>query len=346
MTVIQSITIRIFFLQLLLLNTGLPALTQTQLSKRIDSLFTAYLDSSLAGSLLVAENNKVTLEKVYGYANNETKTANTTKTLFNVASIGKQFTVYAILNLEKQGLLSTKDYLTKYIGAFNDARDSITIHQLLIHRSGIIGDGAVLDYSTRTKFIESMKEGKADSIPGKKYRYTNAGFSMLAAVVEIVSGQPFEQYLFKNIFEPLDMKSTGYPWETRIDKRLLATGYNNSRQPMPAQVDIWAARGPGNLVTTMEDLFKWMKAFQDDKFLTPAMRKKILFEYYPGEDGYAWNKTTTAHQTKFYHKGGGRPDFESRLMWFPDDGVLIIFSLNNDYNLARQLFSKIRLIIN
>ena len=245
MTAIHSISLRIILLLMLLINLSQSVFTQTQLSKRIDSLFTAYLDSSLAGSLLVAEHNKVTLEKAYGYANNETKTANTTKTLFNVASIGKQFTVYAILNLEKQGLLSTNDYLTKYIGAFNYIRDSITIHHLLIHRSGIIPEGADLDYSTRTKFIESMKKGKADSIPGKKYRYTNAGYSMLAAVVEIVSGQPFEQYLFKNIFEPLKMKNTAYPWETRIDKKLLATGYNNQRQPMAVQANIWAARGPG-----------------------------------------------------------------------------------------------------
>ena len=124
--------------------------SQTQLTKRIDSLFISYLDSGLAGSLLVAEQNKVSLKKAYGYSNNETKTLNTTNTLFNVASIGKQFTVFAVLNLERQGILSTNDYLSKYIGAFNDVRDSITIHQLLIHRSGLTKDGAPLDYSTRT----------------------------------------------------------------------------------------------------------------------------------------------------------------------------------------------------
>src|SRR6185503_16128968 len=138
-------------------------------------------------------------------------------------------------------------------------------------------DGADLNYSTRNKFIESVKQGSADSIPGKKYRYSNAGFSMLAAVVEIVSGQPFEQYLLENIFEPCKMKNTGFPWEQRMDKNLFATGYNNKRQPVGAQEDMWAARGPGNLVTNVEDLFTWMKAFQDDKFLSPGMRAKILF---------------------------------------------------------------------
>lgn len=324
----------------------ISSFSQTQFAKRIDSLFISYLDSGLAGSLLVAEQNKATFKKAYGYSNNETKALNTTNTLFNVASIGKQFTVYAVLHLERKGLLTTNDYLSKHIGRFNDVRDSITIHQLLIHRSGLIKEGADLDYSTRAKFIETIKKGPADSIPGKKYRYSNAGYSMLAAVVEMVSKQPFEDYLLKNIFEPCKMMNTGYPWESRMDTTLFATGYNGQGQPQPHQQNIWAARGPGNLVTTMEDLFKWMKAFQDDKFLYPGMRAKILYDYFPGEDGYAWNKAVTNHRTRFFHKGGGRPDFESRLMWFPDDGVIIIFSLNNDYNLARQLFSKARAMMN
>jgi CubicO group peptidase (beta-lactamase class C family) len=143
-----------------LLTLCMSSFAQTQLSKRIDSLFTSYLDSSLSGSVLVAEQNKVTLSKAYGYSNNETKTLNTTKTLFNIASIGKQFTVYSILLLEQEGLLITNDYLSKYVGSFNDLRDSITIHQLLIHRSGLIKESAEIDYSTRSKFIESVKTSK------------------------------------------------------------------------------------------------------------------------------------------------------------------------------------------
>ena len=165
---------------------------------------------------------------------------------------------------------------------------------------------------------------------------------MLAAVVELVSQQPFEEFLFKNIFEPLKMKNTAYPWEDRIDKTLLATGYNNKGEPVAVQQDIWGARGPGNLVTNVEDLLIWMRAFQDFKFLSLSKRAKILYDYHPGEDSYAWNKSFTRRKTRFIHKGGGRADFENRLMWFPDDGVLIIFLINNDYNLARHLFAKIR----
>jgi len=81
-----------FLLPSILLVVCITSFSQTQLSKRIDSLFISYLDSGLAGSLLVAEQNKITLQKAYGYSNNETKALNTTNTLFNVASIGKHFT--------------------------------------------------------------------------------------------------------------------------------------------------------------------------------------------------------------------------------------------------------------
>src|SRR5687767_2778694 len=109
----------------------LSARSQKPIEVRVDSLFKAYLDSGLAGSLLVAKNNAVVLKKAYGYSNNEQKTLNTPSTLFNTASVGKQFTMYAILHLERKGLLRTSDYLSKYTGPFNDMRDSITLHHLL-----------------------------------------------------------------------------------------------------------------------------------------------------------------------------------------------------------------------
>ena len=318
---------------------------QKNIGTRIDSLFTAYLDSGFAGSALVSEKNKISLKKGYGYANNETRIKNTPSTLFNIASLGKQFTAYAVLLLEKRGLLNTSDPVSKYIEIFNDSRDSVTIHHLLLHSSGLFKQSVNLDYSTRKNFIQSVKNGGAESLPGEKYRYSNAGYSMLAAIVEIVSGEPFEKFLIDNIFTPCKMENTGYPWETRMNMPLFATGYNNKRQPVAPQIDFWAARGPGHLVTSVEDLFKWIQAVQNEKFITPDIRNKIFKDWLPGRETYSWNKASTARQTRFYHKGGGRPDFESQLMWFPDDEVVIIFLINNDYNLRSRLFTKIKMLM-
>jgi len=116
-----------------------------------------YADSGFSGSVLVAEKKEITLLKGYGYANYQNKIPNTPSTQFNVASIGKQFTAYSILLLEKKGLLSTNDYIWKYIGPFNDERDSTTIHHLLLHSSGLFIANIDLDYSTRENFIHSVK---------------------------------------------------------------------------------------------------------------------------------------------------------------------------------------------
>ncbi|MFI5129375.1 MAG: serine hydrolase domain-containing protein [Chitinophagales bacterium] len=321
-------------------------LSQGKMGRRIDSLFISYLDSGFSGSALVAEKGMITLKKGYGFSDNERKTLNTPATLFNVASVGKQFTAYSVLLLEKRGLLRTTDFINKYIGPFNDPRDSTTIHHLLLHSSGLFRQDVLLDYSTREKFIGSIKKNGLESPPGQQYRYSNAGYSLLAAIVEIASGEPFEQFIYKNIFIPCKMENTGYPWELRMNKHLFATGYDNKKRPVATQQDVWAARGPGNLMTSVEDLYNWMIWVQDTGFIPPDMRDKIFKDYIPGKETYSWNKTTTLRHTRFYHKGGGRADFESQLMLFPDDEVIIIFCINNDYNLRSKLFSRIRAFMN
>jgi len=319
---------------------------QKNIDKTIDRLFTLYVDSGFSGSVLIAQKNKTILKKGYGYANLEQKKVNTPATLFNVASIGKQFTAYLVLLLEKRGLSNVNDPVSKYIGAFNDIRDSCTIHHLLLHSSGLFKENANLNYSTHTLFIQSVKDAGHESRPGERYRYSNAGYSMLAAIVEIISGKPFEDFLQENIFKPLKMESTGFPWEPRLKSKPFATGYDKNKQPMKPQDDLWAARGPGNLVTTVEDLFKWINAIQDQRFLPIDMESKIFYDHIPGKESYSWNKTKTTRHTSFFHKGGGRSDFESQMMWYPDDEVIIIFLINNNNDLRRVLFSKIRVEMN
>lgn len=321
----------------------ISAFSQTADATLFKEVFTHYLDSGLSGSVLIAKGDKVLLKESYGYADRGTKKANMATTLYNVASIGKQFTAYCVLQLELQGRLKTIDYVSKYIGAFHDARDSCTIHHLLIHSSGLMRGDADLDYSTRENFIRSVKASKMDSAPGTSYRYSNAGYSLLAAIAEIASGMPFEQLLQEIVFVPAGMDHTGYPWEARMQKTQFAVGYDKAGNAVPTQPNIWAARGPGNVLTSTEDLYRWMTAWRTR--VPPAIRDKMLTDYLPGKETYSWNKTTTASRKRLYHKGGGRSDFESQLMWLPDDDLVIIFLINNDLNLRGKIFRKLSSIL-
>ena len=159
--------------------------------------------------------------------------------------------------------------------------------------------------------------------------------------IEIVSGQPFENFLLQNVFNPCKMKSTGYPWEQRLNTNLFAIGYDKNKQPIKPQENIWAARGPGNLMTSTEDLYRWINAIRNPRSIPPDIENKIFYDYIPGKETYSWNKTKTTHNTRLYYKGGGRADFENQIMWFPDEEVIVIFSINNNYNIRRILFSKI-----
>jgi CubicO group peptidase (beta-lactamase class C family) len=308
----------------------------------IDKIFRTYIDSGFSGAAIVVRDDKIILQKGYGYANDEKKTPNTAKTLFNVASIGKQFTAVTVLKLEEKGLLNTKDFVWKYTGKLGGMKDSATIEHILMHTSGLFVEGGPLDYSSRDKYIASIRNTPLESKPGEKHRYSNAGYTLLAAIVEIVTNQPFEDVLYQTIFQPAGMKYTGYPWEERIQKDLLATGYNKQGVPEPVQQNIWGSRGPGNIATNTEDMFQWYRVFwTHDKLISQKIKERMLKDYIPGKETFSWNKPTSAGGKKFFVKGGGRPDFESQTIYFPDEKVFLFFSINSDKDLRRLIYRDI-----
>lgn len=317
------------------------------IGKDLDKIFTSYIDSGFSGAVIVVKNNAVVLKQAYGLADREKKIPNTTQTLFNVASIGKQFTAVTVLKLEQMGLLDTKDRVSNYVGSLGGMKDSATIEQLLMHTSGLFVEGADLDYSSRDKYIASVRNTPLESSPGAKHRYSNAGYTLLAAVVEIVTKKPFEDVLYKMAFQPAGMNYTGFPWESRVQKGLLATGYNTKGEAQPAEENVWGARGPGNIVTNTNDVLKWYEyAWLSDKFISKKIKDRMLTDHLPGKETFSWNKSVTPAGRKLFYKGGGRPDFESQIMWWPDDQVFLFFSINNDRNLRRLVFRDINLYMN
>jgi CubicO group peptidase (beta-lactamase class C family) len=250
--------------------------------------------------------------------------------------------------LETKGKLRTSDLLSKYLGVFPKEKSSATIHHLLTHTAGLIPDGAQLDYSSRKAFIQSVKDAPMETLPGEKYRYSNAGYSLLAAIVEEVSGLPFEVYLQKNIFDTAGLTSTGFAWDSRFKDSPVAIGYKGKKveelSPVPPQADIWGARGPGNLITTVEELYKWVLALRSNVVLAEAARKKMLTAYV-GDEGYSWHVQKTARGTTLVRKGGGRPDFESEARWYLDEDVVVLYTINNHIGFRVPVYKGIERII-
>ena len=321
--------------------TAQEGLVKGKLGEQLDDLMTSFSKEGYSGAVLVVHDDEIILRKGYGLADRERRIQNTPATLFNVASVGKIFTAAAILKLEMQGKLKTSDLISKYLGEFPKEKSAATIHHLLTHTAGLVVQGAQLDETTRKAFIQSVKNTPIESKPGEKYRYTNAGYTLLAAIVEEVSGQPFENYLQENIFKPAGLASTGYPWDKKFDGAPVAVGYVGNKleelKPAPSATNVFGSRGSGNLITTVGDLYKWTQALRKNKVLSEEAKKKMFTAYAHVDEGYGWHVVKTVRGTTMVHRGGGMPDFESQVQWYIDESTVIIFTVNNDLNFRRRV---------
>ena len=108
-------------------------------------------------------------------------------------------------------------------------------------------------------------------------------------------------------------------------------------KPASRATDVWGNRGPGNLVTTVGDLYKWTQALRKNKVLSKQAKKKMFTAYVYDNEGYGWHFVKTVRNTTMVRRGGGRPDFESELQWYVDENTVMIFTVNNDLNFRRVI---------
>ena len=138
------------------------------------------------GGALAVRGKDVLLEKSYGLADRARAIPLTTESVYNLGSITKQFTAAAILTLEMQGKLAVTDLASKYLGPVPDDKSTITLHHLLTHSSGLESDFSPTDYDPvgREEYVRRALQSKLLFRPGDGYEYSNAGYSLLAAIVE------------------------------------------------------------------------------------------------------------------------------------------------------------------
>src|SRR5437764_8034776 len=197
---------------------------------RIDQIISLYQKySQFNGSALVADNGKIIYKNGSGLANMEWNMPNASDTKFRLGSVTKQFTATLILQLVEQGKIKLDGKLIDYLPDYRpDTGARVTIHNLLSHTSGIPSytslPGFFQDVSRNPfkvdDFIKKYASGDLEFEPGVRFVYSNSGYFLLGAIIEKVTGKPYEQALRENIFDPLGMKNTGYDhWGAIIEKR-------------------------------------------------------------------------------------------------------------------------------
>jgi CubicO group peptidase (beta-lactamase class C family) len=162
-----------------------------------------------SGALIVEKDGKIILSKGYGWADRAKNVKNTTDTPFMLASVSKQFTAAAILQLEEQGKLKTSHAIGKYLKDVPADKSQMTIHQLLTHTWGVGNNFVAGNENNREKADQKILAQPFEAKPGEKFIYSE-GYALLGAIVEIVSGQSLESYLKQNIFTPAKMTSAGF----------------------------------------------------------------------------------------------------------------------------------------
>ena len=325
-----------------LLAAQASVLAQDKAAK-IDELMKVYNSyRQFNGAVLVAENGKVIFKKGYGMANMEWNIPIETDTKFRLGSITKQFTSMLVLQLVQEGKIKLEGKLTDYLPDYRkDTGDRITIHQLLNHTSGIPSYTGLPNFFQEisrnpysvSDFVKKFASGDLEFEPGTKFNYNNSGYFLLGAIVEHVTGKPYEQVLKERIFDPVGMKNTGYDHHDTILARRAAGyekrpgGYINA-----PYLDMALPYAAGSLYSTVEDLYLWDQALYTDKLLSAQLKESL---YKPGMNNYAYGwvvrKAPLGAQDEsvaIIEHGGGINGFNTLITRMPESKNLIVL-LNN-----------------
>jgi len=300
--------------------------------------------NSFSGSILIARRGRVLLSKGYGMANIEHRVANTPQTRFRLGSITKPFTAIAILQLQERGLLSVNDPIRKHLPDYPKVGDTITIHHLLTHTSGILSYTSLPDYretmaipSPPRKSIDKVKHLPLEFPPGARFKYNNSGYILLGLIIETVSGKSYEQYVAENVLRPAKMKNSGYDHNYTI-LRHRASGYERLRTGFLANaryIDMTTPHAAGALYSTVGDLYLFERALRGEALLKKRSLEKA-FTPFKENYGYGWFIVRALRRKCIGHQGSIN-GFASFLMRFPDDDVCIIVLSNYYHAPAMQI---------
>lgn len=328
-----------------------------------DSFFHELSDrGQFNGNVLIAEGNQIIFHKAFGYADFEKKKKLTTKSVFELASLSKQFTAMAIMILKERGELAYEDDMNSYLPTQLPYKN-ISIRHLLSHTSGLPDYQELFEqHWDKTKIADnadilSMLAKFHPPVlfnPGESYKYSNTGYVLLASVVETVSQMPFDRFLKENIFIPLQMVDTAiYTKEAvkKIDNYAFGYMYSLSDSkylltddiPSKSYVYYLSGRfGPGRMSSTTFDLYKWDRALYTEKLVskatlveafTPMKTTNLQTDY-----GFGWHIIENDESEKaVFHTGtwGGYLNYIKRFI--DEDKTIIILTNNHQIAYIKQI---------
>jgi CubicO group peptidase (beta-lactamase class C family) len=244
-------------------------------TQRVDSIFARWdKPGSPGAAVVVVRDGRIVFEKGYGYASLEHNIPITPATVFDLASVSKQFTGLAIAMLVDQGRIKLDDDIRKHIPELQDFGQRVTIDHLVHHTSGIrdwpgtLGIAGwrmddVISYDQILRF--AYKQKTLNFVPGAEYTYSNTGYNLLAEIVARVGKKSFRAWTDENLFRPLGMTNTHFHDNHTMVVANRAFGYGRSDTSFTAISNNLTALGSSSLYSSARDLAKWVANFDDAK---------------------------------------------------------------------------------
>ncbi|GAA5119819.1 serine hydrolase domain-containing protein [Alloalcanivorax gelatiniphagus] len=284
----------------------------------VDDYVVRTVPAGASGTWVAVRGSRVTCTGV-GLADRERGVPATCDTVYDIGSVTKQFTAAAIVKLQTMGRLDVHDRLGSWFTRpMPRATAAITLQQLLTHTSGLpdsLGDD--YDPLSRRQLLRRAVRAPLHHAPGRRYAYSNLGYSLLAVVVERASGTTYERFLRRSLFRPAGMRSTGYvrPDWTRSSVAVEYDARGRSHgtpleHPWAADGPWWNLRGNGGMLSTARDMARWHRALSshrvlDRRALRELFRPRVREEPgSPGHYGYGWVVLDTSFGRVVWHNGG------------------------------------------
>jgi CubicO group peptidase (beta-lactamase class C family) len=320
---------------------------------------------AFSGAALVAHRDEVLFSGARGLASRAWNQPNRLDTKFNLGSMNKMFTAVAVAQLVEQGKVSLDDPVEKHLPDYpnREAARKVTVRHLLSHTSGLA------DYfndkflsASRARFREAedyfplFADEPLQFEPGSRFRYSNAGFMVLGAIVQKASGANYFDYVREHVYKPAGMVNTD-AYELDVDVPNLAVGYTTQnlggkpgRPALRNNVFMHVIKGgpAGGGYSTVEDLHRFANALRGGKLIRPETLRKWTA---PGDKnkGYAFGfQVYRASGPKVIGHGGGFPGISASLQVDLDDGYVVAVLSNADGGTspivenARELLARVK----
>ena len=315
------------------------AIVQGELGRKLDDYMSRLEALGYSGGLAVVKGGETVLLKGYGTADREHGAAMGPDAVFSLGSITKPFTAAAVLRLQELGRLKTSDPIGRFFEGVPEDKAGITLEHLLTHSSGLESDFSPTDFepTTREEYVRRALASKLLFAPGQGYEYANAGYSLLAAVIEKTTGKDYEEALSDLVLKPAGMAETGYRSPRWAEARV-AHGYREGedwgtilRRIQVEGAPFWALRGNGGLHTTLADMVRWNAALQGNAVLTAASRESYFRPRVAEGPGarsryaFGWAVETTPHGTLVAHNGGNGV-YVAEFLRFVDSSVMVFLA--------------------